>query len=97
MCKIISVRFDFANMVECVECERDFPELKPILITPFFCLLSDDRILYGSLANMGNNKKIGISIDLSILSESERAQGLSETDLNLIMDSYREQHIKAVN
>ena len=97
MVKIISVRFDFANMFECTECEQDFPELRPILITPFSCLLSDNRILHGSLANMGNNKKIGIAIDLSVLSESERAQGLSETDRNLIIDSYLDQHIKAVN
>jgi len=95
--KIISIRFDFAEMFECEECEKDFPELKPILITPFSCLLNDDRILHGSLANMGNNKKIGIAIDLSILSESEREQGFSETDRNLIIDSYKEQHIKAVN
>ena len=33
----------------------------------------------------------------TILNESEGANGFSETDLNLIIDSYLEQHIKAVN
>jgi hypothetical protein len=95
--KIISVRFDFANMVECVECEQDFPELMPVFAVPFSCLLNDSRIIHGVAFSMDNNKQIVVAIDLSILSESEREQGFSETDRSLIIDSYLEQHIKAVN
>jgi len=95
--KIISVRFDFLNMLECTECEQDFPELKPVFAVPFSCLLDDSRIIHGVAFSMDNNKQIVVAIDLSILSESEREQGFSETDRNLIIDSYKEQHIKAVN
>jgi hypothetical protein len=95
--KIISVRFDFTSMVECVECEQDFPELKPVFAVPFSCLLNDDRIIHGVAFSMDKDKQIIVEIDLSILSESEREQGFSETDRSLIIDSYLEQHIKAVN
>jgi hypothetical protein len=95
--KIISVRFDFTSMVECVECEQDFPEFKPVFAVPFSCLLDDSRIIHGVAFSMDSNKQIVVEIDLSILSESEREQGFSETDRNLIIDSYLEQHIKAVN
>jgi len=95
--KIISVRFDFTSMVECVECEHDFPELKPIFAVPFSCLLNDDRIIHGVAFSMDNDKQIVVAIDLSVLSESEREQGFGEADRSLIIDSYKEQHIKAVN
>jgi len=95
--KIISVRFDFLNMLECTECEQDFPELKPVFAVPFSCLLDDSRIIHGVAFSMDSNKQIVVAIDLSVLSESEREQGFSEADRNLIIDSYKEQHIKAVN
>jgi hypothetical protein len=95
--KIISVRFDFTSMVECVECEQDFPELKPVFAVPFSCLLNDDRIIHGVAFSMDSNKQIAVAIDLSVLSESEREQGFGEADRSLIIDSYLEQHIKAVN
>ena len=97
MVKIISVRFDFTSMVECTECEQDFPEFKPVFAVPFSCLLNDDRIIHGVAFNMNNNKQIVVAIDLSVLSESEREQGFGEADRSLIIDSYLEQHIKAVN
>jgi len=67
MCKIISVKFDFVDMLECVECEQDFPELKPVFAVPFSCLLNDSRIIHGVAFSMDNNKQIVVAIDLSIL------------------------------
>ena len=97
MFKIISVRFDFTSMVECTECEQDFPELKPVFAVPFSCLLDDSRIMHGVAFSIDSNKQILVAIDLSVLSESEREQGFGEADRSLIIDSYLEQHIKAVN
>jgi len=91
--KIISVRFDFTSMVECVECEQDFPELKPVFAVPFSCLLNDSRVIHGVAFSMDSNKQIVVAIDLSVLSESEREQGFGEVDRKLIIDSYLEQHV----
>jgi len=84
-------------MVECTECEQDFPEFKPVFAVPFSCLLDDSRIMRGVAFSIDSNKQIVVAIDLGVLSESEREQGFSETDRNLIIDSYKDQHIKAVN